>query len=209
MADLRCPVCAAASPVPSAVKSGVPYWRCPECEAVFAGNLDPAIIMTHNDAPETRADAEAQKTRLRRLDQHFGKRPERVLDFGCGRGDYVAFLKGQGIDAVGVDQDTETQLSDFAPKSFDAINMVEVIEHLPNPYDILQKLADLLTPGGIIYIESSFADFIGNPVTSSYVDPAIGHCCIHSRRSMAYLGWKLRVDLAWINNNVAVLRKST
>jgi SAM-dependent methyltransferase len=202
-----CPVCESILLEPSVIKFGIDYVACKNCDAVFSDAIDPNIIVTHNDSPETRANVEFQKVRLERVMQYLGRRPDNIFDFGCGAGNYVNFLNGLGLRAVGVDQDTLLKISDFSPQSFDVINMVEVIEHLGDPCEILRQLAAILKPGGIIYGESSFVDFLGDPARSDYIDPRIGHCCIHSRRSIDYLAWKTRLRVGWVNNNVFVFRK--
>jgi 2-polyprenyl-3-methyl-5-hydroxy-6-metoxy-1,4-benzoquinol methylase len=202
-----CAVCGSHELVPAALKFGVAYTSCKNCGVVACGVIDESVILTQNDAPEGRANESLQLVRLERIAQQLGRKPGKMLDFGCGRGDFVRFLQGRAIEAVGIDQDTALKLSDIEPSSLDAINMVEVIEHLPDPLGVLGPIVDRLKPGGVLYVESSFVDFIGDPARSDYVDPRIGHCCIHSSRSIAYLGKKLQLRPAWLNNNVVVFHK--
>lgn len=207
MQPTRCPVCKARRLQFRFAKHGVDYWSCVGCGALFAPRLADSHILTHNQNPEDRALHEHQETRLARIEQHLGRKPDRVLDFGCGHGDYVRFLRGREIDAVGIDRDTELQLRDLKPQFFDAINMVEVIEHLLEPEEILRKLVKALKPDGVLYVESSFVDDLGDLLASPYIDPRIGHCCIHSRASITLLAKKLRLETTWINQNVPVFRK--
>lgn len=41
----------------------------------------------------------------------------------------------------------------FAPQSFDIITIIDVLEHLPEPKNVLNKIFTLLKPGGILYIK--------------------------------------------------------
>jgi hypothetical protein len=202
-----CPVCHGRELAASITKADVRYWECTTCEALFAQGHDPNVIVTHNNAPGERTDPMLQANRLRRITDQLGRPPRKLLDFGCGLGRYVDYLNSNGYDAVGIDMETELQLADMKTGDVDAINMVEVIEHLMEPKPILRQLIDILEPGGVLYAESSFVDYLGDPAQSKYIDPRIGHCCIHSRRSIAHLAWYLRVELTWLNNNVFVLRK--
>jgi SAM-dependent methyltransferase len=88
-----------------------------------------------------------------------------VLDFGCGSGNFVDFLSTQNISAIGVDFDKKSiengknnnvnnifHISDirqirniFHEKDIDLssgliLTMFEVIEHLPEPLDLLTSL---------------------------------------------------------------------
>lgn len=203
----RCLVCGHRKLTPSGTKFDVAYWSCDSCGALFAFSFDAALVETHNQYPESRAEISAQESRLERVVHHLGRRLETVLDFGCGQGQYIEFLTGKGISAVGIDQDTSLKLKDLSPASFDVINMVEVIEHLFNPKAVLKKLMLALKQDGVLYIESSFVDHLDDPMQNEYVDPRIGHCCIHSRKSIEYLAKTLRAKTEWINNNVLVFKK--
>ncbi len=207
MTQSTCPVCGSQRLTPTTTKFGVPYWSCGICDALFSEPIASDVLLTQNSNPEGRASAESQQLRIQRLLNNLTYRPSKILDFGCGLGDYVNFARNLGFEAIGVDQNTEITISDFPDEYFDAINMVEVIEHLEDPVDVMEKLTYLLKPDGVIYIESSFVDFLGSPAESTYVDPRIGHCCIHSLRSMDYLRWRLRMSQGWLNRNVCLLFK--
>jgi len=73
---------------------------------------------------------------------------QRLVDFGCGRGDYVKFLQGEGFLCDGYDGNPYTpsisnglckvlDLSqDFTlPKTYEWIISLEVAEHLPPQYE--------------------------------------------------------------------------
>jgi SAM-dependent methyltransferase len=107
------------------------------------------------------------------LDAHPG---QRVLDLGCGRGEVVAALRGQGIDAVAVDYAAAavrlaaTRLAGeavvvradgtalpFRSGSFDRVLMGDVIEHLPWNLGVaaLREVGRVLAPGGRALIHTS------------------------------------------------------
>lgn len=98
---------------------------------------------------------------------------KRILDVGCGSGIFLDYLKRQMPDAelFGYDLNTEllaglkdrglgvlsgdlsqikTLSGDLAP--FDAICMLQVLEHAGNPVDMLQTFLGLLRPGGLLII---------------------------------------------------------
>jgi 2-polyprenyl-3-methyl-5-hydroxy-6-metoxy-1,4-benzoquinol methylase len=89
------------------------------------------------------------------------------LDVGCGSGASVRAAADLGWRAVGIDIDPvlvgkgRDQLgadlrcidllhSDLPDGEFDFIKLRDVIEHMPNPYEVLLKIKDLLAPDGVV-----------------------------------------------------------
>lgn len=102
----------------------------------------------------------------------FRKPPKRILDAGCGNGHTLAACADawptarlHGLDVSGV----AIQLAQHAVpeaeftqgmigrvkigKKFDLIVSLGVVEHLAVPENGLRWMRDLLTPGGILYLE--------------------------------------------------------
>ncbi len=93
----------------------------------------------------------------------------RFLDIGCGSGASVGAAAALGWDAIGIDLDPQliaegrAQLGvdlrcvpilecGLPAGAFDFIKLRDVIEHLPDPLDVLVKVRELLAPGGIALI---------------------------------------------------------
>jgi 2-polyprenyl-3-methyl-5-hydroxy-6-metoxy-1,4-benzoquinol methylase len=91
--------------------------------------------------------------------------PGRVLDVGCGSGDFLFKMHQLGWSVTGVDFDGkaianakakhgfELLHSDlagacFADNFFDAVTMNHVIEHVPEPTTLLAEIRRILKPGG-------------------------------------------------------------
>jgi 2-polyprenyl-3-methyl-5-hydroxy-6-metoxy-1,4-benzoquinol methylase len=90
-------------------------------------------------------------------------RPLRVLDFGCGNGEFLAICHQFGFEAVGVDRSTARRDKagfdvlasiDELTGQFHAITLFEVLEHLTDPAGILRMLKGHLAPGGILVLET-------------------------------------------------------
>jgi len=97
----------------------------------------------------------------------YGK-PGRLLDMGCGRGDYLSVFSSLGFEVAGVDisprapelapghhvevADLERDPLPFEPASFDAVFSKSVIEHLRMPHALLSKACEALAPGGVAVI---------------------------------------------------------
>lgn len=99
--------------------------------------------------------------------------PAAWLDFGCGAGGFLKYLRARGslanrpLELTGHDVGSYAELLktkdgfrilDFTEISrepaarYDVISMVEVIEHLPAPLEPMQLVARLLKPGGLLLL---------------------------------------------------------
>lgn len=102
----------------------------------------------------------------RRFNQ-FRRRIENqsVLDFGCGAGGFLTLAKQVARKVCGIEVesrlkpyfmenalDVRCELDEFDEK-FDVVTLFHVLEHFPNPSELLKKLANILKPGGQILIE--------------------------------------------------------
>jgi SAM-dependent methyltransferase len=96
----------------------------------------------------------------------------RVVDVGCGDGDFVALLREQGIEAYGVDNDpiaiqhlhareipvveadVVTYLQSVEPGSLDGVFSAHLVEHLSYQavYEVIHHAYRALKPGGRIVL---------------------------------------------------------
>ena len=112
------------------------------------------------------------RKRLRFL-TNCGVRPgRRVLDGGCGRGEYVAALRRAGIEAFGVEfladkvkaqvggvpagtiVRADLQHLPYADGAFDVVFLNEVMEHVPDERLALAEAFRVLQPGGALIVLS-------------------------------------------------------
>lgn len=89
---------------------------------------------------------------------------KRVLDIGCGNAQSLLFLKAQGADAYGIEEDRNVlplanaldlhieagniYESAYPDHSFDYILASQVLEHIPDPVRFLKAAKEKLAPGG-------------------------------------------------------------
>ena len=107
--------------------------------------------------------------------RYLPRRAGKLIDFGCGNGDFLKVAQGElnwqvlGVDfdpaavdaakAIGLEAiqgDAETLLS--MPASCDAITMSHVVEHVPSPKKLLEACMIALRPGGMVFVETPNMD---------------------------------------------------
>lgn len=114
---------------------------------------------------------EARKVRL--YHGLIGDGQRRVLDVGCADGRFLELLRDHGSpewELVGIDFDERavaecrrkgfmtyvSRMEDFEEGhgQFDAVIMLQLIEHVEDPVRICQRVHDLLRPGGFFIVET-------------------------------------------------------
>ena len=153
---------------------------CPECGQWVSQCSEPRYWQSmeeFNDPRGTLPDARSAARGLRRhrkflagFEHLLNTRPQaiRLLDVGCSSGAFLGSATQLGFQAEGVEPAplacATAQASGlkvfngllhearFATGSFDAISLLEVIEHLKAPLPVLQESARLLRPGGVMLV---------------------------------------------------------
>jgi 2-polyprenyl-3-methyl-5-hydroxy-6-metoxy-1,4-benzoquinol methylase len=172
----RCPVCRATAR--GAIDLGdYRLFECRTCGSWSSDALardarttfDPDAYFAHAD--EDRARWEDLLGRALRGD---GRAP-RVLDVGCGRGDFLRYVAerhprsercgieldpARAADARAADPGARIETGDAAlalgalPGAFDLVTLWDVFEHLVDPREILCALAARLAPGGVVFVQT-------------------------------------------------------
>jgi len=124
----------------------------------------------------------------RRYDRDFRHLPRatpggRLLDVGCGSGDFLVTAKSCGWNAFGIDTDSNAvryassrgldvkvggiEHLEASGERFDVITLSHVLEHLHDPRSTLAGCLRLLKPGGRLWLETPNALALGHEVFGS------------------------------------------
>jgi 2-polyprenyl-6-hydroxyphenyl methylase/3-demethylubiquinone-9 3-methyltransferase len=115
--------------------------------------------------------------RLKFIDDLVGLDGKRVLDVGCGGGILSESMAEKGADVTGIDLGDKAlkvaklhqlesgskvdyrlvSVEDLAkeqPASFDVVTCMEMLEHVPDPEAIVRACAQLVKPGGSVFLST-------------------------------------------------------
>jgi SAM-dependent methyltransferase len=100
---------------------------------------------------------------------HRYKQRGQLLDIGCSNGSFLSAMKSENWNLAGVEISAasaeKARLASgatvftgdilnapLAPESFDVVTSFDVLEHLYQPRETMEKIAQWLKPGGIFYV---------------------------------------------------------
>jgi O-antigen chain-terminating methyltransferase len=121
----------------------------------------------------------------------FFEKCQKVLDIGCGRGEFLEVMRDARIAARGIDLDTASvemcrakgleadvadlfvELSQQTGTPFDGIFAGQIVEHLPPEQlpRMVKLCAARLQPGGVLVIETPNPESLAIFATHFYIDP--------------------------------------
>lgn len=146
--------------------------RCQECGLLISEALHPSARLADYYGPRYRGDRHSVTARYRTARRRsmvrravpFGYRG-RLLDIGCGNGDFIRAMKADGWTVAGTELDDavvsrlqsegiearvaggETPIAFSQP--FDVITCWHVLEHMDDLRGLLQQVQRLLSPDGV------------------------------------------------------------
>ena len=158
--------------------------RCQDCGLCFLnprptaasiGQFYPADYGPHQGVEPSPKTIASARRRMRlpawwraRNPHRYGLLPSgqcRLLDVGCGGGEFLQRMHAQGWQVTGLDaaqpavqrvRDTlglpalagTLPHAELKPESFEAVTLWHALEHMPRPLETLRHAYDLLVPGG-------------------------------------------------------------
>lgn len=124
-----------------------------------------SITYSKNRAPKSSYPKELIEYLIKRFDIN---RAGKVLEIGCGRGDFLLEFQKSGLQAFGIDRessaiefskdldirkcDISTDKLPFPENYFDVIYHKSLIEHLYDPDNLMKETLRTLKPGGKLIV---------------------------------------------------------
>jgi 2-polyprenyl-3-methyl-5-hydroxy-6-metoxy-1,4-benzoquinol methylase len=142
----------------------------------LASYYESSDYISHTDASASFTDKLYQTVkgialkRKLKLINSFQTEEKKLLDVGCGTGDFLLICKNNGWNVVGVEPNKNAQeltvsklnkesvseivsdIHDVSSQQFDVITLWHVLEHVPNLNSYIFKLKSLLKPNGVLVI---------------------------------------------------------
>lgn len=175
------------------------------CRHIWAvGVLPNAGVQT-----KTHVAAESERFRLRnrQLAQFLIKRKVlkpsgKLLDVGSGTGHILTAFRDtvQDLDIVAVEPDSDgllrlrrqefraySSIEEVPDKDFDAVTMIEVVEHVPDPIGFLEMARSRMADGGMLFFTTPVGAMrFGSRNTNAYDTPEHVHFFTERSLSLAF-----------------------
>jgi len=128
--------------------------------------------ISHTDSQKTRFEEIYQFVKNYNIRYKFAKLKNKkssakLLDYGCGTGDFLLYAKNKNLNVFGIEPNEcalkitrkkigENNASNRSIRElnekFDFITLWHVLEHIPDLYEFIEQLKSKLNPGGKIFI---------------------------------------------------------
>jgi len=165
--------------------------RCSECGFRFTQNVpDEASIGRYYESEDYISHSNAQKGAVnsmyqlarrymmgkkRKFVQELsGKTSGRLLDYGCGTGEFAAHMQNSGWSVLGMEPSTDARrfavennkIEALTPdelftrtlEPFDVLTLWHVLEHVHRLHETLARLKELMAPKGVMIVAVPNAD---------------------------------------------------
>jgi SAM-dependent methyltransferase len=151
-----------------------PLWKCPQCLTIHSlDSVDFRDIYSDYALNKRRLDIFARgsmRNLLRRFTRAGLKKTDSILDYGCGNGIFLRYLKETGYTQV---TGYDPYVPEFAARPggshFDCVVLNDTIEHVENPRELIQECVALLKPRGLLYIGTCDSE----PVAMQDLEPHV------------------------------------
>lgn len=204
------------------------FYKCNNCKLIFQHPIPDTIENLELYPPEyslaqQESDSLSQYGLLKRCRVITRwKTPGNLLDIGCGTGKFIMTMRDKfGWDVQGIEPnpriaaegreryqlDIKTEdIQNYHPEGikFDVITMWDVLEHLPNPSEVIAKLKTFLKPDGLLVMRvpnsNSWDARIFGKYWAGYDAPR--HFFVYNPKNLAILMNKVSMKIVHSQTNI-------
>ena len=176
-------------------------WQCPKCRCLHCLEaVDLRRYYSGYPIPQTLTDPlrRGLANVLKQLTRRGFSRDSSLLDYGCGAGLFLEYLRecgylgGQGYDPYSA-IDAYHSRAPLKPEAFDTVVVQDVVEHVEDPRALFRELDGYLKPGGHVLVGTPCADGISLAKPRDFwlqLHPPY-HLHIYTRAALVALGREL------------------
>jgi 2-polyprenyl-3-methyl-5-hydroxy-6-metoxy-1,4-benzoquinol methylase len=143
-----------------------------------------------------------------------------VLDIGCGNGEYLLRLRSIGWSCKGVEFNDKAvsicrehgldifhgdlKSANFASSLFDFVTAHHLLEHVPDPHELMGEIARILKPGGTLLIRTPNSNALGRAWFGNnwYANDVPRHLFLYSGRDLERLASDHGLTLAALSKPI-------
>ena len=215
-----CPICDSANVAARRSLNDYKVLRCHQCTVEFLhpqpgpdvlNNIYSAHYFLGDREGVAQSEVFRQKHRTAEMYVHqllaiSGGRKGRLLEVGCGSGEFLDAALEQGFEAKGIEISEHAVASANArlgaatvqcgviesaalePAEFDVVAFSDVIEHVRDPHAFMRRVHYCLRPGGIVFIVTPDTDSWSHRLMRNHwMEYKLEHLYYFNRRSISFL----------------------
>lgn len=154
----------------------------------------------------------------------YGLSNKSIVEIGCGKGEYLSIMSKYCSNTLGIEHSKEAVLDckrnnlnvveqylDFenpniSCKKFDAFYMMNFLEHIPEPSNILSLIYDNLTEDGVGLIEVPNFDLtLSNNIFTDFSIEHLSYFTLDTfKRTLEFSGFDvLNIEIIWYKNIIS------
>lgn len=173
-----CPLCLSVCSTRVAQTRGGRLVRCQHCRLLYTDPPPAEGVLRHYEDVYGQDIVRDHIDRRRRalFESFLGEVPpfgaRRLLDVGCGSGEFLALARERGWRAEGIEPSprgaalarrrglvVHADTAELADAHFDAVTLWNVVDFFPRPVEQMREIHRLLAPGGLVFVRTPNAFF--------------------------------------------------
>ena len=178
MTTIACPLCGSARHAVVAASPPSRLMRCRPCGLLYKDPPPAEFVRQHYEDVYVHDEVSAHIDRRRRaLFERFllELRPfgeQRLLDVGCGSGEFLELARAHGWSAEGVEMTASgaalarrrgfvvnADVAELKDAQFDIVTLWNVVDFFLRPVEQLREIHRVLAPGGLVFVRTPNAIF--------------------------------------------------